>query len=852
MLRSALERYVGTPPVESDPAYTYRIESHTPKVSVRDWRFSVADEVDMYIVQMTSQRWRPEDKYRMRGVETADWHHTMSVYVPKRAQGRTGLMFVMGQSTPDAKARVPAMKGIDEIMMKVAAFTRCVVFWQGQVPNQGIEFADERGLKTRYETEFFAYTLSRFMDAYEREPDNPEHASMVLSVPMVKSVVRAMDTAQDLFRGNYFPEYKNTLPFLVEDFILVGASKRGQTALLTAAVDTRVKCVVSMVNDNINVPHQLKHMTAGCGYLPDVWYGFEAESMTCRMDTQAFAASAMAWNPASFADRLRLPKFIMNATGCEYFTPDGAQFYHDAFPEGMYYNYVPNASHRLVGMSLYDEGIEAVASVMSFCAMVLADKPLPRFNWRFLDDGAIEVETETKPASVLMWEASNPDSRDFRINTVGASWTSTKLKPAPGTPNRYVARPAPPEKGWKAYFVQLQFKNPLSSRIPLMLTTTIRVVGASTDYPVFESRVLRVGGGRLPVGVLRGTPEEMGLAHGRLLKEEIHRFIPAFLEEFREKSPHLSDDDLDASWRASMENLARCRKTTRLDDELSAVAQGAGIDAGLLRRANAAFALMALPGSAVAATRSAAAKSAGSPRTKRMPTGVMGCCWDWPLAMQASAHRCVLLYIPSFGLGFPHAVLTFPGLVTAVTGINICGLMLAGSSEGNDAPLGAQMPGAYLLREMLYDANNLRNAHRMVGECPLSSGQTIVAADGRHSFQVDKMEGGEPGNDCGGNACRRECAARTGFEPDGLSDVVCHCARGYAPDACAELVAALKEHHGGIDAGVLHGVNRMNAPVGAQVLRMVCSADPGLTVWVGPEDADGGAPLRVNLQEFLP
>lgn len=68
-----------------------------------------------------------------------------------------------------------------------------------------------------------------------------ERAGAIVSAlfPMTKSVIRAMDTVQ-AWASEYHQQD-------IRKFVVVGASKRGWTAWLTAAVDSRVVAIAPIV-----------------------------------------------------------------------------------------------------------------------------------------------------------------------------------------------------------------------------------------------------------------------------------------------------------------------------------------------------------------------------------------------------------------------------------------------------------------------------------------------------------------------------------------------------------------------------------------------------------------------------
>ena len=77
------------------------------------------------------------------------------------------------------------------------------------------------------------------------------------------------------------------------------------------------------------------------------------------------------------------------------------------------------------------------------------------------------------PAGVKLWQATNPEARDFRLETFGPHWVGSQLEPE--SPGVFVARVEKPARGWTAFFVELTF--PTGPQLPpLKFTTQVRVV----------------------------------------------------------------------------------------------------------------------------------------------------------------------------------------------------------------------------------------------------------------------------------------------------------------------------------------------------------------------------------------
>jgi PhoPQ-activated pathogenicity-related protein len=169
--------------------------------------------------------------------------------------------------------------------------------------------------------------------------------------------------------------------------------------------------------------------------------------------------------PYQYRQRLMLPKFIINAADDQFFVPDSAQFYFRDLPGVKYLRYVPNADHSL-------RGSDAWQTLLAAYQAVVRKEALPRFDWTMPDQETFRVQTQTKPDKVKLWRATNPEARDFRLQTIKNPWTSSDLN-AEGD-GVYVARIEKPPRGWTAFFVELQFAN--GTPAPFKFTTEVRVV----------------------------------------------------------------------------------------------------------------------------------------------------------------------------------------------------------------------------------------------------------------------------------------------------------------------------------------------------------------------------------------
>jgi len=191
-----------------------------------------------YILNMTSQAWLlPSD------TDHPVWTHQLVVIVPNNLKyTNVSAIYVTGGGNGDGPPSADSEDVlVPAILAKESGSVTATLF---QVPNQPIVFTADPLQKERSEDALVAFSWSQvclqFMDRdqtslversgfvvwasaqYMKNTDRPEWVSLL---PMVKSVVRAMDTVQD------FTSKLNIAN--IQNFAIAGASKRGWTTWLT-------------------------------------------------------------------------------------------------------------------------------------------------------------------------------------------------------------------------------------------------------------------------------------------------------------------------------------------------------------------------------------------------------------------------------------------------------------------------------------------------------------------------------------------------------------------------------------------------------------------------------------------
>lgn len=388
------------------------------------------------ILRLTSQTWRTAKE-----VNQPVWEHWLVIVRPEKVTTNKAFLLIGGGANDR-----PMPSGADPMTTLIARATGSLVAELRMVPNQPLIFHGDG--QPRKEDDLIGYAWDQYLKTGD--------ATWLPRLPMVKSAVRAMDCLQEWAKQEGLP---------LERFVVAGGSKRGWTTWLTGAADKRVEAIIPIVIDVANVDASMRHHAAVYGFWARAIGDYYKHGIMQRSDEPRVRALYQIVDPLAYRDRLTLPKFVINASGDQFFVPDSSQFYYGELKGEKLLRYVPNADHSL-------RGSDALESIIAYYQMILSGRPRPNYSWTFEKDGSIRVKCETPPKKVLVWQATNPKARDFRVDTIGKSFTSQELKPdADGT---YVARLRAPDQGWTASFVELTYDS--GGPHPLKTTTAVRVL----------------------------------------------------------------------------------------------------------------------------------------------------------------------------------------------------------------------------------------------------------------------------------------------------------------------------------------------------------------------------------------
>ncbi len=423
--KTALDRYVAAP----DQNFAFQLVN-----TVQGKGYTT------FILDMTSQSWLTTNE-----VNRTLWKHWMTITKPEGVAASTALLMITGGSNERE-----APKQADANMVRVALATKSVVAELRMVPNQPLIFGGDGQKRT--EDSLIAYCWDKYLrTGDERWPTR---------LPMTKSAVRAMDTI------TAFCASQEGGSFNVESFVVSGGSKRGWTTWTTAAVDKRVVAIIPIVIDMLNIEPSFIHHWEAYGFYAPAVGDYTALGIMDWQGSKEYKNLMRIEEPYEYRDRLTMPKFIINATGDQFFLPDSSQFYFHNLLGVKYLRYVPNADHSL-------RESDAVETLAACYHAVVAKAALPQFSWDGSVPGTLRVRSHEKPQAVKLWQATNPAARDFRLETIGKAWKSSDL--APLDDGAYLATVEKPEKGWTAFFVEMTYAS-RGAPAPLKFTTDVKVV----------------------------------------------------------------------------------------------------------------------------------------------------------------------------------------------------------------------------------------------------------------------------------------------------------------------------------------------------------------------------------------
>ena len=268
-----------------------------------------------------------------------------------------------------------------------------------------------------------ALTFDRYLETGDSE--------WPLLLPMVKSVVRAMDTTQAVAREQWGVN--------IDSFTVAGASKRGWTTWLAGAADARVTAIAPMVIDVVNMAEQMAHAQASWGKPSHKIKPYTDRGLHERLTSPEGRSLLEIVDPYSYRRQLRQPKLIINGTNDEYWPLDALNLYWPQLAGEKHVLYVPNQGHDIKDYR------RLIGSLVALHRHVAHGLRLPELDWRFEEKSEsvrLHVQSDLKPRRMTAWVARSA-TRDFRT----ARWKPVPMRREGGGYGLSLKRP---ENGYLA------------------------------------------------------------------------------------------------------------------------------------------------------------------------------------------------------------------------------------------------------------------------------------------------------------------------------------------------------------------------------------------------------------------
>eukprot|EP00440_Ansanella_granifera_P067390 gb/GFBE01073096.1/.p1 GENE.gb/GFBE01073096.1/~~gb/GFBE01073096.1/.p1 ORF type:complete len:533 (+),score=87.84 gb/GFBE01073096.1/:1-1599(+) len=442
-----------------------------------------------HVLKMTSQQWLG------KGETSAQfWEHPLTLIFPsasKPAASDWATFLIGGADTLKEDTDLQSMESNEEVQqaIHIATHTGSTVAVLGNIPHQSMSFREDPHHVAMQEDEIKAFTWRQFMD-------HPDHPEWPIEAPILKAVVRGMDTVS---------AFSNATE---QRFIATGCSKRGIAAAMVAALDERVQAYAPC-SIGINTYEVLKEQSRAYGgdHVGSVaLHSYVENGVMDLLDTPRFRLLMGENDPFSYIERLAKPVLWMTAGRDDFFMPDHTKSWWKQLPTSQKHHVVDGNSAHAGKMTP-----KFLGAVETFVSSIIADVPTPGLSWS-IDNrtGAISAtvtSSEVKPRAVRLWQAMTCGSdgrRDFRLKTLdppercmacgisvsntcikstGGNYESQPLERAPGAAAWVASVEVPAKDQFTAFFIEFEFSGPTAEAEPWQLATEVSVVPLTYPFP---------------------------------------------------------------------------------------------------------------------------------------------------------------------------------------------------------------------------------------------------------------------------------------------------------------------------------------------------------------------------------
>lgn len=471
-LGTPLDDYVNRP----DPHYQYSV--------IQTYKLTNSMT---YVLNMTSQKWYDETV-----LNKPIWWHYLVINVPDQVVIKDAAFLFISSGNTDNEIPTPQDDFV-EIHSNLAVGTKAVTAVLRQIPNQPLIFTKDPSQMHREEDEAIAWTWKEFLE----DTSDPY---ILLRMPMTKAVVRAMDTVQNFTSQLAFANIKK--------FMVGGASKRGWTTWMTAAVDSRVVAAVPIVMDLVNINRNMHLHYRSLGGWTGEFADYYAVNVTRFLDTPEMYEMQKIIDPMTYFERYADKNImVVSSSNDEFFIPDDTwNFWKEleVMTEGSaLLKRIPNCDH-----SYDNHKIALYSTIQTFFLNLFAAKPqkLPKLTWGFDNNAThgvircvVSVESGVPfPSTARAYHAETliKNRRDFRLFIQDQQTGEYHMNPVvwvadeknvvaegSGSSITYtyaIERPAADDV-WRGFFLEFAFGYP--DKNYLIVTTETNIVPEWYPYP---------------------------------------------------------------------------------------------------------------------------------------------------------------------------------------------------------------------------------------------------------------------------------------------------------------------------------------------------------------------------------
>src|SRR5262249_19997886 len=145
-----------------------------------------------------------------------------------------------------------------------------------------------------------------------------------------------------------------------------------------ASQDKRIKAIVPMVIDTLNVVAQMPHQLAAFGGKPSEQIGdYSRADMFTKLQTPQGKRLLELEDPYSYRDILTLPKLLILGTNDRYWAQDALNLYWDGLKGPKWVLYTPNSGHGL------EDRERVYATWAAFIHSIAGGRKWPKMQWEY-------------------------------------------------------------------------------------------------------------------------------------------------------------------------------------------------------------------------------------------------------------------------------------------------------------------------------------------------------------------------------------------------------------------------------------------------------------------------------------